>query len=471
MAQNPQLLKAASLSGPAKLTAVTRLVAKLTEDLEKVNLFTPERDALLEELKIYGRDPRDAGPIFTKEGITMLAKHALLSPYPKTWRHALRVLCNALLLEESTRQMFVDLHFEQALCNKLKNDDRDDEFLASRLLFLTTYGTNADLEQLVDKHKLASLIAKNLERHAKRHHPDKPPTDPMVDMALTETLKLMFNITHYCKDKISLFTPTIPFIVNMLCQACFRTEKPLDPPVTSLVNALYNLDLGDKAIQSFLFPSLESVRLSDCLIGLLDRSRVVYKDGDAEGSVTPLLGVIRAVHEHGPSGTKRSIRKKLLPTEDDRRKALGRTDSLPSWLLKNSTNPTSPELRETISDLLFDMSDKDSSTFVDNIGYGFASGFLFSRNIPIPQNASEASSSAAGNRPVNPVTGQFLDAESQPAGPEMSQAEREREAERLFVLFERLRANGVISAENPVRTAQEEGRFEELPDDYEEDKD
>ena len=31
--------------------------------------------------------------------------------------------------------------------------------------------------------------------------------------------------------------------------------------------------------------------------------------------------------------------------------------------------------------------------------------------------------------------------------------------------------NGIISAENPVRTAQQSGRFEELPDDYEDELD
>lgn len=42
----------------------------------------------------------------------------------------------------------------------------------------------------------------------------------------------------------------------------------------------------------------------------------------------------------------------------------------------------------------------------------------------------------------------------------------------IFVLTSpRLRANGVISVENPVRTAVEQGRFEELPDDYQEDVD
>jgi hypothetical protein len=37
--------------------------------------------------------------------------------------------------------------------------------------------------------------------------------------------------------------------------------------------------------------------------------------------------------------------------------------------------------------------------------------------------------------------------------------------------FHRLRENGIISVENPMRTAVEQGRFEELPDDYQEDVD
>ena len=136
---------------------------------------------------------------------------------------------------------------------------------------------------------------------------------------------------------------------------------------------------------------------------------------------------------------KKSIRSKLLPTEEDRNEVLGRTSTLPSWLLKNSTNPLTPQLREIISNLFFDMSDKDASKFVENVGYGFASGFLFNRNLPVPDNASEAFSPATGgpSRPVNPITGQFLDAERHPEEAKMTDAEKEREAERLFVLFER----------------------------------
>ncbi|KAI2604607.1 guanine nucleotide exchange factor [Hypoxylon sp. NC1633] len=474
MAQpNRQITPAAALTGPSKLAAVTSLIDKLTEDLASKTLLPDQRDSALEELKIYGRDPRDADPIFTREGIKTLARHAFVSSSSITSRNAMRVLCNALLLKSETRQMFVDLGYEAKVCDKLKSDNRDDEFLVSRILFLTTYGTNTNLAELLDQHNLADSINKNLGRHARHRATTGPVADPMEDMALIETLKLLFNITYYCKDRVSSFTIAIPHIVTVLCKGAFATQKPLDPPNGSLVNALLNLDIAAADVQASLYPQGDSKMLANHLVDLLASSSKAYKDEELESSVTPLVGVIRVIHEHAPEDVKKLVRQRLLPTEADRTEVLGRTSSLPSWLLKNSTNPVAPQFRETISNLFFDMSDKDASTFVENVGYGFASGFLFNRNMPIPQNASEAFSNGRGepDRPVNPITGQFLDAERHPEVPEMTEAEREREAERLFVLFERLRANGIISAENPVRTAVQEGRFEELPDDYEEELD
>ncbi|KAI0007189.1 guanine nucleotide exchange factor [Xylariaceae sp. FL0662B] len=471
--EQQQLAAAAALTGPEKLAAVTSLMGKLAQDLTAISFLPHQRDAALEELKIYGRDPTNAGPIFTKEGIETLTRHAFNSPSSTTSRNALRCLCNALLLKQETRQMFVDLGYESKACNKLRNDNREDEFLVSRIVFLTTYGTNTDLVGLIDKHHLADIIVKNLERHAKHRTSTTPVTDPMEEAALIETLKLLFNITHYCRERVSSFTAAIPHIVTLLCQGGFRTQKPLDSPIVFLVNALLNLNLGAKEIRSSLYPNNEPTMLAERLVDLLDRSRTGYDDAELETSFTALVGIIRATHEYGPADVRKLIRARLLPSESDRNEVLGRTNSLPSWLLKTSTNPLTPQLRDTISELLFDLSDKDASTFVENVGYGFASGFLFSRNLPVPQNASEAysDSESSHNRPVNPVTGQFLDRERGPEAPVMSEAEKEREAERLFVLFERLRANGVISVENPVRTAVQEGRFEELPDDYQDDVD
>ncbi|KAK5074566.1 hypothetical protein LTR16_008996 [Cryomyces antarcticus] len=118
---------------------------------------------------------------------------------------------------------------------------------------------------------------------------------------------------------------------------------------------------------------------------------------------------------------------------------------------------------------MFELSDKDPTKFVQNLGYGFAAGFLTSHNIRVPQTALGRSGTrrsknggSSENDVFNPITGQRLDTESIDAGPEMTEAEKEREAEKLFVLFERLKATGVIDVKNPVEQAIDDGRFEEL---------
>jgi hypothetical protein len=109
---------------------------------------------------------------------------------------------------------------------------------------------------------------------------------------------------------------------------------------------------------------------------------------------------------------------------------------------------------------MFELSGKDANQFVRNVGYGFAAGYLMSHDIPMPASAKEAHEDEESGMPINPITGQRLDKEPVGEEPEMTVEEKEREAERLFVLFERLRATGVVDVQNPVRQAVEEGTFE-----------
>lgn len=460
-----------SLAGPAKLTAVSNLLGKLKEDLEAGNLSVQERDSALEELKIYGRDPRNSDPIFTKEGIETLTRHAFKEPSSSTSRNALRVLCNALLLRPETRQIFVDLGFEPQACLQLKNDHRDDEFLISRILLFTTYGTTIDLQKLVDEHHLASTIIENLKRHADRVSAQTsatPTTNLMEEMALAESLKLLFNITSLCKTVDS--SPAVVPLVGLLCKIEVSSPTaPLSPPLGLIVNALMNVSLDQESAKNSLFAEGSAPRVTDKLVNLLDLSMKVYPDNDLETSVSPLVCLISNVYEHAPDATREALRKKLLPTDNDRQGVLGQGDNLPARLLQNWTNPLAPKFRDAVAELFFDLSDRDATKFVENVGYGFASGFLFQRNIPVPDSIKEGQStsgaSSSGGRAVNPITGQFLDAEGVSELPPMTDEEKEREAERLFVLFERLNQLGVISVENPIREAVQSGRFEELPDD------
>ncbi|KAK4451725.1 guanine nucleotide exchange factor [Podospora aff. communis PSN243] len=462
-----------SLAGPAKLGAVSNLLGKLTKDLEQNNLSSQERDSALEELKIYGRDPRHSDPIFAKEGVETLTKHAFKEPSTTTSRNALRVLCNAMLLKPETRQRFVDLGYEAQACEVLKSDNRDDEFLISRLLLFTTYGTTIDLQKLVDEHQLAGSIIENIARHAERisTKPSSPSAaDPMEEMALIESLKLLFNITSMCKTIDS--SPAVTPLVTLLSKLDVTSQMaPLSPPLSPLVNALMNVNLDSEVAKPSLYPENITGSITEKLVHLLDLSMKTYSDNDLEITVSPLVCLIARIHEHAPAEARKFLQSKLLPTQEDRKAVLGQGDNLPARLLKNWTNALAPQLRTAIAELFFDLSDKDANKFVQNVGYGFASGFLFQRNIPVPDSARDGATMGdvpgSGGRPINPITGQFLDAEGVSELPEMTDEEKEREAERLFVLFERLNQLGVIQVQNPIQQAVQSGRFEELPDDAE----
>ncbi|ODA81511.1 hypothetical protein RJ55_00010 [Drechmeria coniospora] len=455
-------------TGPVKLKAVTDLVDKLTDDLERATLLPQERNNALEDLKIYSRDPRDADPIFTKNGISMLLRHAFHSPCTGTVQAALRVLANAMLLKPETRQMFVDERFPPKASSELATDNWDNEFLISRILFLSTYGTDINLLELIDNYQLADHIVQNLKRHVEAlSGRAKTKAEPMEEMALEETLKLMFNVTHFCKAKVSSFTPGVAHAVALLWKQDIMSDRPLDPPFGPLVNALLNLDLEADESLATLYPNSDATRVSARLIELAGKSMVAYNDSELETTVTPLISLTGKIYENAPETVRQHLRESLLPTAEDRQDVLGRGRSLSSKLLTNSINPMAPALRNAISHLLFDLSDRDASKFVENVGYGFASGFLFQNNVPIPASATEpfnARDTSRIQKPVNPTTGQFLDRELAVDVPEMTPEEKEREAERLFVLFERLRNTGVVDVQNPIERAVQEGRFQELDD-------
>jgi hypothetical protein len=270
----------------------------------------------------------------------------------------------------------------------------------------------------------------------------------MEDMALIESCKLMFNLTHFCPERAWAFSPALPPILMILCKRPISSSKPLEAPIGPLVNSLINLDLEHKDNVQVLFPKGTPNVNVDRLMEILEKATRAYADDELEHLVSPVLTLLRKVYELAPKDVQQHMQRHLLPNNEDRKQPLGRGESLSSRLLRLSTNPSTPQVRDSISSLLFELSDKDARNFVQNVGYGFASGFLFQHNVPVPENALEAWSttdsesshprvSNESSTPINPITGQTLESEPVIDMPEMSQEEKEREAERLFVLFER----------------------------------
>lgn len=410
-----------------------------------------------------------------------MSKYGLDQESSSTSREALRCLANAFLLNEPSRQTFVDLGYAPKAASKLKVDNHDDEFLISRMLFLLTYNTKVDIEALVKDRQLADSINQHIARHAKDFSKSgrrRSNANPMRDLAMVETLKLMFNITYY-PDLVGQFTPSVEPLINILVHHPLPTP-PLQSPITYILNALLNLDfkaaekktpMGREARTSPLFPYANPEQVIDRLISIFDNAIRAHSESELDVAAAPLCTLIRRVYELATPQIRSFMRWILLPRDQDRDRPLGQGETLASRLLRLSCSPALPTLRENICSLLFELSDKDANKFVKNVGYGFAAGFLMNHNIQIPSSAAEASSlsgdgDASTGAEVNPITGQRLSAEERdgPKGDDMTEEEKEREAERLFVLFERLKATGVVDVQNPIQRAVEEGRFEELPD-------
>jgi hypothetical protein len=261
-------------------------------------------------------------------------------------------------------------------------------------------------------------------------------------MALSETLKLLFNILHFNPDLSSSFSPSIPNIFKILVRRGIPSP-PLTAPTNFLINALLNLDLEDtkgKQHASFgsnaVFPSFDPTCNVAHLTAVLDASITAYPETELDNTIAPVLTLLRRIYEFAPDAVKIHMQHAILPTPDERDKPLGKSNTLSSRLLNLSTSALTPNLRGSVASMLFELSDKDASTFVANVGYGYASGFLMSNNIAMPEDAMQAHAAEQGVL-VNPITGQRLDRENVVESEPMTQEEKEREAERLFVLFER----------------------------------
>jgi Guanine nucleotide exchange factor synembryn len=79
-----------------------------------------------------------------------------------------------MLLQEKTRQIFVDLGYapkaaerlkarpsamnEEVVADPMQTDNIDDEFLIARILFLLTYGTDANFDALINENQLSESV-------------------------------------------------------------------------------------------------------------------------------------------------------------------------------------------------------------------------------------------------------------------------------------------------------------------------
>lgn len=224
------------------------------------------------------------------------------------------------------------------------------------------------------------------------------------------------------------FPDSLTPILEMLERAPIPSP-PLSSPVPLLFSSLLSIPFTDK------FPD----SITDKLVDILDLALPTHlNDGeDLEHTVSPLMGLLLRIADQ--SETRSRLRARLIVSEDDHAIVLGRGDSLPHRPIRLSAEITVPTLKQLTTLLLFKLSDEDSNQLIANVGYGYGVGILQSMNKPFSSSDLEARQTGTAASDINPITGQRLDAEAESRSDlaVMTQEEKEREAERFFVLFER----------------------------------
>ncbi|KAH8999553.1 guanine nucleotide exchange factor [Lactarius akahatsu] len=140
----------------------------------------------------------------------------------------------------------------------------------------------------------------------------------------------------------------------------------------------------------------------------------------------------------GDTGARDRVREWLLPPNLDRTVVLeSRADTL-GRLLRLLTSVYHTRLNSMSGELLYAVCNHDAMQLISQVGYGNVAG------------GASGSADLSGAQ-INPITGAIQ--EERP-DIEMTEEEREHEAEKLFVLFDRLERSGAVPQDaNPVRRA------------------
>ena len=187
----------------------------------------------------------------------------------------------------------------------------------------------------------------NISRHTKTKN-FKSSQSVQDDQALTETLKLLFNIAYFYPSRRPLFFKAITAILKILCNRPIPSP-PLQQPINHLINGLIYLDLDDRTAYSGLTALRLDIRKAiEKLLALLEVSLRVYRLSEMESYVMPLLTLLKRLASAGLSDVKPLLRKQLI----SRRASTSSPSRSASTFLRREKDKNSMTLAARINSLL-----------------------------------------------------------------------------------------------------------------------
>ncbi|TPX63738.1 hypothetical protein SpCBS45565_g06397 [Spizellomyces sp. 'palustris'] len=390
---------------------------------------------VLSALRILLRESVGCDALYSVEGTKLLVLHAGLGPNEyQTTPHTtegLKCLCNVLLHYPPARGVVWDVGGVEKSVEIIKDEGLGSEptFLILRILFLAS--VEGEVVQGILKKGIVGILTERLERLV------KIPVAGMELMVLNEILKVVFNISDGETECTGLVIP----ILDLLLSYPLPTP-PLSPPISHAIHTLLHFPTQ----HDIWFPN-DDYALLRKFVDILELTVGVHGE-DAEEEVrvggilldemcSPLVLVLVGV-ARGDVRARAVMRDWIMPKDIDRSQPLDKGTTLTARLIRFMTSITYPNLRQAVSELFFILSDESPETLISYIGYGHAAGFLYNRGL-LP-------SASAPTEGIDPITGEFSAQKADEEWKAMSEEEKEREAEKLFVLLERLNRTGIIKA-------------------------
>ncbi|KAF5355226.1 hypothetical protein D9758_005977 [Tetrapyrgos nigripes] len=466
-------------------------------------------------VKTLGRNP--SGSELLRQDTTLItllsmAKTLIEKGDEKAASEALRCVANTMWLFADSRVTFVSEEVKggRAALEMLHTTLNPDLiFVLSRVLWLATVSQNDFIltfveDERVDGRASIEIIASKLETTLASFLEGAE----LGRDAMSELLKFTYNLLlHYPKMTESepqtstsdgakimgdFWSTKLDGVLLPLLQIYLTlpttTSVPLDAPLTNVIHTLITIPIGEP-LKSFWFGT-EDER-SDTSHGVLQRTleilnstfslyfpsnsspddekiRESFKqsllttnippDTSPDELLTPLV-VLCTRLVLADKKCRSHIREWIVPENLDRTNPLdGREDFL-GKCLRLLASVYHPLLKNAVGELLFAVADSDATTMSSLFGYGHVAGFLFEKDFKAPPPSKPSTSTSAepsiDHREVHPITGTFVNEQDKGKSPadDMSPEEKEREMEKLFVLFDRLEKTGTLPPDqNPMRT-------------------
>ncbi|KAM6964589.1 chaperone Ric-8A isoform 1-T4 [Tautogolabrus adspersus] len=395
-------------------------------------------------------------------------------------KEAMKVLCNVVYNSTWAQERFSALRLMCGLTERLSSSmssssPSSGQFYELRLMFLMT-ALRPELRTQLQQEGGVSILTAALESSLEVQWKDQyecvsgpaaaaAPISLEASQHIIEILKILFNITYSThrqelnEEDAALYRHLVVILRLCLMRKCTLSDDTdeLQGHTVNLLSALPLQCLDVLLVAPLQGDSQQKQGVNmDCVhILLLFMERRLESGDKIKEKLTPVLNLLtescRAHRE-----TRHYVRKHILPPLRDVSHRPEEGSTVKNRLIRLMTH-LDTDLKHCAADLIFVLCKENVRRFVKYTGYGNAAGLLATRGLlggqtsrtlsSDTQYSSDSDSDTEEYRQVkdrvNPVTGR-VEAEQPDPMEGMTEEEKEEEAKRLIMLFNKLSREKII---------------------------